>query len=215
MPVFALASALAAPPRPLDPSLLPAFPKGFEGRVHEVCDVELLTQEDGREEVLTLEGCHEPFLAAIRDRLRWWTWRFVDAPVDDLLDRTHAVLTAPGDVPVGLYTRFQVVFEKGAGDVEPTVAFVPVSVVELRKKSRIDLPADVAAQAGAGCDLVMHVSAEGRVVRVQTESCADAVQAAVELPTMLGWTFEELRLAGEPKAFAVRLHVAGTRPGGI
>ncbi|MCB9697158.1 MAG: hypothetical protein H6738_10295 [Alphaproteobacteria bacterium] len=206
MPILVLSAAFAAPPRPLDDSLLPAFPAGIEGMVHEVCALEMVTQEDGRQRVLDLSGCAEPFADAVRTRVTWWTWRYVATETPDLLDPTHALLTGTAGVPTGLYTRLSVVFDRSDTDAEPTIAFQPQSVVALRKRSKVTVPATLAPELGAGCDLLVHVGASGRPVRIQSQTCAESVRAVMELPLM-GWTFEELHVEGHPPEYAVRVHL--------
>ena len=207
MPILMLSAALAAPPRPLDDSLLPGFPEGIEGRVHEACTLEMVTQEDGRQRVLELSGCAEPFLEAVRTRITWWTWRYAPMDTTDLLDPTHALLTGTAGVPTGLYTRWRVVFDRPDADADPTVAFEALPVVALHKRSKVTVPPELAAELGGGCDLLVHVNAAGRPVRIQSQSCSESARAAMELPLM-GWTFEELHLEGHPADYAVRVHLA-------
>lgn len=206
MPILVLATAVAAPPRPLDDGLLPAFPEGIEGKVHEVCTVAMVTQEDGRQRVLDLSGCPEPFEQAVQTRITWWTWRYVASETPDLFDPSHALLTGAAGVPTGLYTRLLVVFDRPDPEAEPTVAFEPQAVVALRKRSRVTVPASLGAEIGAGCDLLVHVGSNGRPLRVQSQSCSEPVRAALELPLM-GWTFEDLHVEGHAPEYAVRVHL--------
>ncbi len=188
-------SALAGPPQPLTPDLLPEFPDHDE-RVRERCVLTWITQEDGQHRVLSLRGCTAPFDEAVRERLWSWTWRTAPPDRPEALDPTWALLTGHAGVPQGLYTAWEITFYRPRPGAEPTVSIVGLPIV-----TPLDTPK---VKLGERCALLLHVDEQGRANRVQARECSEQDRDAVETELM-AWTFEPLRVEGEPVRFAVGL----------
>jgi hypothetical protein len=203
---FLTALAAAAPPTPIDPASMPVFPDRMAERIDVTCLVEMVSESDGRLQVLSVSGCEDPYAQAVRDRLSWMTWR-TPAPLDgEPLESTYALLTGFAGVPGGLYVRMGFAFEKRPGE-EPTVSIVPQHVVAPKKDAKILLPRSLESDVAEGCVLLVHVDESGRTARVQAQTCSERVRAALELPLM-AWTWQPLVIEGEARSFAATFRFA-------
>ena len=170
---FLTALAAAEPPTPIDPASLPAFPEHMADRIDVQCVVEMVSESDGRLQVLAVAGCDDPYAQAVRDRLSWMTWR-TPPPLDaEPLESTYALLTGFAGVPGGLYVRMAFAFAKRPGEA-PTVSLVPQQVVSPKKVGKILLPRNLESDVAEGCVLLVHVDANAgrRGSRSLTTTCS-------------------------------------------
>lgn len=213
MPVLSLSLLLSAahaePPLPMDPKSLPAFPEGITTKkVHEVCTVEMVSEADGRHRVIGVTGCKEPFELAVRDRTSWWTWRTPPSDTSGAFDPTWALLTGLAGAPEGLYTRFEIAFDRPRLDAPAVVSWTGLELVAPRRLPKFTLPPEVQAKVPPeGCALLLHVDEEGRPERVQTQDCPEPVRQAWEIPLMTS-SWERLEVDEEPHSFAVTFRVS-------